>query len=192
MSTLIYRECWKEIPPARPVTQEHVSHPDLILSLHGPGRMGLKKSHHNEIEGDPYYIWSGKCIDSWALSLMHEKLFINFEDAGRVRLCSKQSGGHRLKLIVKPFDSPWLVSDQSAGESQDWREFEFHPLSMSWQLMNIDEVKVLGKAPPESLTKIDAIGITDLAAGGGSDACSRLAWIEVWGGKVLRPAVTGK
>lgn len=192
MGALIYRESWKEIPPARPVTQDHVAHPDLILSLHGPGRRGLKKSHHSEIEGDPYYIWSGKCDGRWALSLMHKKLFINFEDAGRVRWCAKQSGGHCLKLIVKSVDGPWLVSDQSAGGSKDWREFEFHPLSLSWQLLDIDDVTVMGKAPATSLAKIEAIGFTDLMAGGGSEACSRLAWIEVWGGKVLRPMGRGE
>ena len=186
MDTLIYRESWTAIPPARPVTQEHVSHPDLILSLHGPGRMGLKKSHHSEIEGDPYYIWSGTCEHSWALSLSHSKLLVNFEVAGMVRWCSRQSGAHRLRLIVKSVDGPWLVSDQSAGGSEDWREFEFRPLSLSWRLLDIDEVKVMGEAPAPSLTKIDAIGFTDLVAGGGSNACSRLAWIEVWGGEVCR------
>jgi hypothetical protein len=188
MGALIYRESWKEIPPARPVTQEHVSHPELILSLHGPGRMGLKKSHHAEIAGDPYYIWSGKCEGIWALSLRHNRFFINFEDAGMVRGRANQSGGHRLRLIVKPVDGPWLVSDQFAGGSEHWREFEFRPLSLSWRLLDIDEVKVMGKAPAVSLTKIDAVGFTDLSAGAGSEACSRLAWIEVWGGEVLRPA----
>ena len=191
MGALIYRESWKPIPPARPVTQEHVAHPDLVLSLHGPGGAGLKKSHHSEIAGDPYYIWSGKSVGSWALSLMHNKLFINFEDAGRVRFCSKQSGGHDLRLVVKLAEGPWLISDQSAGESEDWREFEFRPLSLSWRLLDIDEVKVMGTAPASSLTKIDAVGFADLAAGGGSDACSRLAWIEVWGGAVLRSVGRG-
>jgi hypothetical protein len=128
MSIFIYRETWKKIPPARPITQEHVSRPDLILSLHGPGRTGLKKSHHSEIAGDPYYVWSGSCEGSWALSLRRNKLLVNFEDAGMVRWCSRQSGGHRLRLIVKSVDGPWLVSDQFAGDSEDWREFEFRPL----------------------------------------------------------------
>lgn len=187
MGALIYRESWKEIPPARPVTQDHVAHPDLMLSLHGPGGMGLKKSHHSEIAGDPYYIWSGKSEGSWALSLMHNKLFINFEDAGRVRFCSKQSGGHGLRLVVKPADGSWLIGDQFAGESEDWREFEFRPLSLSWRSLDIDAVKVMGEVLAPSLAKIEAVGFADLSAGGGSEACSRLAWIEVWGGAVLRP-----
>lgn len=192
MGTLIYRECWKETPPARPVTQEHVAHPDLILALHGPGRAGLKKSHHSDIAGDPYYLWSGKCSGNWAVSLMHRKTIVNFADAGLVRGRAKPSGGCRLRLIVKPSDGAWLVSDQSAGGWDGWRDFEFEPLLLSWQLLDIDEVKIMGKAVSVPLTAIDAIGFTDLMAGGGSEACSRLAWIEVWGGEVARPRELGE
>lgn len=184
---LIYREGWKEGPAARPITQEHVSHPDLVLALHGPGSLGLKKSHHNEIAGEPYYIWSGKCEGNWALSLRHRGVFVNLEEGGLIRWCSKQSGGHRLKLIVKSLAGPWLVSDQSADPSVDWREFEFRFPSLSWHLLDIDEVEMLGKAPAVPLMAIDAIGFTDLKRGGGSEACSRLAWIEVWGREVPRP-----
>jgi len=184
--TLIYREGWREGAPARPITQEHVSHADLILSLHGPGSLGLKKSHHSEIAGEPYYIWSGKCEGNWALSLRHKRLLINLKETGTVRWCSKQSGGHRLKLIVKSLAGPWMVSDQSAGPSVDWREFEFRFPSLSWHLLDIEEVEMLGKAPAAPLMAIDAIGFTDLKRGGGSEACSRLAWIEVWGSEVPR------
>jgi len=51
---LFFREDWKEIPAATPVTQEHVGHPDLILSLYGPGKLGIKKSHHEKPADDPY------------------------------------------------------------------------------------------------------------------------------------------
>ena len=45
---LFFREDWKETPQALPATQADVSNPDLILSLHGPGASGVKKSHHAE------------------------------------------------------------------------------------------------------------------------------------------------
>jgi hypothetical protein len=186
MGALIFREQWNETPPARPVTQDHLSHPNLIVSLHGPGRLGLKKSHHSEIAGDPPYIWSGKCAGPWALSLQHGALLINLEEAGMVRWCSRQSGGHRLRLIVKPCGASWLVSDQFAGVSAGWREFEIPAASLTWQLLDIAAIRPMGAAPAMPLTEIDAIGFSDLEAGGGSEACSRLAWFEVWGGKVAR------
>jgi hypothetical protein len=45
---MFFREDWKELAAATPVTQEHVGHPDLIMSLHGPGKLGIKKSHHEK------------------------------------------------------------------------------------------------------------------------------------------------
>src|SRR5688572_26719766 len=63
--SLFFREDWKEIPAATPVTQEHVVNKDLILGLHGPGRDSIKKSHHDDPADDPYYIWSGLCKGNW-------------------------------------------------------------------------------------------------------------------------------
>src|SRR5690606_33660078 len=45
-SNLFFREDWKESEAALPVTQEHVANPNLVLSLHGPGKEGVKKSNH--------------------------------------------------------------------------------------------------------------------------------------------------
>ena len=57
--SLYFREDWKEIPFALPITPAHVNNPELGMETHGPGRLGIKKSHHEEIENDPFYVWSG-------------------------------------------------------------------------------------------------------------------------------------
>ncbi|PYT32196.1 MAG: hypothetical protein DMG57_02625 [Acidobacteria bacterium] len=66
---LFFREDWKEIPAATPITQEHVAAADLILSLYGPGKANIRKSHHDTPADDPYYVWSGECEGNWAVSL---------------------------------------------------------------------------------------------------------------------------
>ena|SRR2546421_9320974 len=53
---LFFREDWKEIPAATPVTKEHVSAADLILSLYGPGKANIRKAHHDTPADDPYYL----------------------------------------------------------------------------------------------------------------------------------------
>jgi hypothetical protein len=188
MAKLLFREDWSSKPAARPVSQDHLSNPGLILRLHGPGSAGLKKSHHDEVPGDPYYIWSGRCEGPWALSLRHKGFFINFGDAGRVRFLSKPSGGHRLSLIVKPEDGDWLISDAFVESSDQWLEHEFKTPALSWRTLDIGKVQASGKVSRVSLGRIDAVGFTDLSAGQGSDACSRLAWIEVWGDEIARPS----
>src|SRR5689334_10861828 len=58
---LFFREDFKETPAATPITQEHIVNPNLILSLYGAGKDGMRKSHHDTPSDDPYYIWDGSC-----------------------------------------------------------------------------------------------------------------------------------
>ena len=51
---LFFREDWKEIAAATPVTQEHVANPKLQVALYGPGKDGIRKSHHDTPKDDPY------------------------------------------------------------------------------------------------------------------------------------------
>lgn len=201
----ILRAVWKAIPAARPVTQEHVDHADLLLGLCGPGAGQIKKSHHEHIPGDPYYIWSGKCIGAWALTLRHRSVLIDLSRAGLIRWRARQSGSRRLRLLVKPEQGPWLVSEAFDGASTDWHEFEIEIASTDWRRFDIETctaqtaVTMRDALPGEpsahssaddaiglGFDRIDAVGVTDLMPGGGSDNCSRLDWIEVWGRAVPR------
>ena len=123
---LAWREDWKETPAALPITQEHVANPDLILELHGPGKDGIKKSHHDTPKDDPYYVWSGECRGAWAVSLRHRSAWVDLTGLGRIRWRARQEGFRRLRLIVRLADGRWLVSDQSDDHSRDWRVREFN------------------------------------------------------------------
>jgi len=82
----------------------------------------------------------------------------------------------------------WLISDQFDGPSKDWRITEFNINDINWWSFDIETVKELKPISLEEidLSKVDEIGCTDLMRGGGSSACSRLDWIEVYGKSVLR------
>jgi hypothetical protein len=176
---LVFREDWKETPAATPATQDHVANPDLVLTLHGPGRDSIKKSHHDQPADDPYYIWSGDTKAPWAISLRHRAGPIDLSGRSRVRWRAKQSGFHELHLIVQIGEQQWLVSDQSDGPSPDWREREFALANLTWRTLDINQI-VEGRAVERpNLSKVLAIGVTDLRAGGGTPASSRLDWIEV-------------
>jgi peptidoglycan/xylan/chitin deacetylase (PgdA/CDA1 family) len=177
-----FREDWRDTPPATPVTQEHVANPDLILTVHGPGRDRVKKSHHDQPADDPYYIWSGDTTAPWAVSLRHRRGPLDLSGPARVRWRAKQSGFHELRLIVQVDAEAWLVSDQSDGASADWREREFSIPDLTWR--SLDVTRLVEGRPVErpDLSKVLAIGVTDLRAGGGTPASSRLDWMEVYGG----------
>jgi hypothetical protein len=176
-----FREDWKEIPAATPVTQDHVANPDLILTVHGPGRDGVRKSHHDQPADDPYYIWSGEATGPWAVSLRHRRGPIDLSGPARIRWRAKQSGFYELRLIVQVGAAQWLVAEQSDGASADWREREFRVPELTWRALDITRVVEGRPVEKPDLSKVLAIGVTDLRAGGGTPASSRLDWIEVYG-----------
>lgn len=180
---LLFREDWKELPPEFPISQSRVAHPDLLLSLYGPGEHGIKHSHHDWIENDPYYVWSGACPGNWAVGLRLRTGRLDLSGDSKIRWRSKQSGFRQLRIILRTAEGKWLVSDQSDGESKDWRVKEFDLSTIHWRELNISRVTEEKPVENPDLTQIEEVGFTDLMPGGISLACSRLDWIEVYGQK---------
>lgn len=178
---LFFREDWAEIAAATPITPEHVSNSELVLSLHGPGRSGIRKSHHDRPADDPFYVWSGDCPANWAVSLRHRESDVDLTGLAKIRWRSKQSGFRQLRVIVKLAGGPWLVSDAFDGPSADWREREINIADIRWRVLDIEKIAELNWAPEPNLSRIEEVGVTDLMSGGGTPASSRLDWIEVYG-----------
>ena len=183
---LFFREDFAETPPATPVTQAHIANPDLILSLYGPGKEGVKKSHHDQPADDPYYIWTGTCSAPSAVTLRHKTSLADLTGQAKLRWRTKQSGFRLLRIVLKLADGTWLVSDQHDDASDDWRVREFNFSDIRWRRLEIKTITEGAWEPAPDLSKVDEIGFTDLMAGGGSAACSRVDWIEVYGRPVGR------
>ena len=184
---LFFREDWKEIAAALPVSQEHVSNSGIVLHLYGPASNQIKKSNHPEIKNDPYYIWSGECKANWAVGLRHRNNAVDLSgENARIKIRSKQSGFRQLRIILKLGDGTWLVSDQAAVYTADWEEQEFRIPDIRWRKLDIERITEAAWADHPDLRDVDEIGFTDLMAGGGTPASSRLDWIEVWGTAVPR------
>jgi hypothetical protein len=179
---LVFREDWKTTPVATPITQDHVATDGLILALHGPGKQRIRKSHHDRPADDPYYLWSGLCQGRWAFSLRPERYSINLSapDA-KLRLRTKQSGGHQLYAIVRVQGEGWYVSTQSLPTTADWKEFELKIADLNWSRFDIDKIVREKDERPASLEVVEEIGLTDLRPGNRTRASSRVDWIEVWG-----------
>jgi hypothetical protein len=178
---LFFREDWKETPPETPVTQAHVANPDLVLSLHGPGKAGIRKSHHDKPADDPYYIWTGECPATCALSLRHKSASVDLTGLAKIRWRAKQTGFRELRPILKLADGTWLIGNQSDGPSQDWRARECNISDIRWRRLDIAKVTEGAWVDRPDLTKVSEIGWTDLMPGGGTPASSRVDWIEVYG-----------
>jgi len=184
--SIFFREDWKEIPAATPVTQDHVTNQNLKLNLYGLGKDSIRKSHHDQPIDDPYYIWSGLCQNNWAVTLKDVDHYVDLSEYAKIIWRSKQSGFRYLHIILKLADGTWLVSDQSDGKSKDWRIYEFNLADIDWYKLDITNLTEGSLVDHPDLTKVDEIGFTDLMRGGQSIACSRLDWIEVFGNAVTR------
>jgi acetyl esterase/lipase len=185
---LYFREDWKEIPFALPITPEHVNNPDLRMETHGPGRLGIKKSHHEEIENDPFYIWSGMCNMPWALSLRKQGTLVDLSsNSAKVVWRSRQSGGHALHLLVKLPEERWFISEQSDPSSKDWHDTTFKISDLSWRYFSIIKCVAGEKVSTPDLREVEQIGFTDQMAGKSSNFSSRLDWIEVYGKEKKAP-----
>ena len=183
---LFFREDWKETPPETPVTQAHVANKDLLLTLHGPGKAGIKKSNHDQPADDPFYIWSGEATGNWAVSLRHATHDVDLSGQSHIRWRAKQAGFRLLRPIIKLASGIWLVADGFDDASADWRECDFVIADLKWRRLDIEKVIEGRQVTSPDLSRVVEIGFTDLMTGGGSDACSRLDWIEVWGKPVAR------
>ena len=181
---LFFREDWKEIEAALPVTKDHVANPELILSLYGPASGAIKKSNHPNIPNDPFYIWSGECKANWAVGLRVRDKVADLRGNSKIKIRSKQSGFRQLRIILKLADGSWMVSDAFAGPTEEWEEKEFLIPEIRWRKLNIETVAEGPWVQDPDLSEVVEIGFTDLMSGGGTPASSRLDWIEVYGKSV--------
>jgi len=183
---LFFREDWKEIPPAQPVNQDHLTNPNLVLGLYGGAVDSMRKSNHDHPVDGPFYVWSGLNPSNWALTLKDPGSYVDLNEFAKIKWRTKQSGFRCLRILLKLADGTWLVSDQCDCHSADWRIREFNISDINWYTLDIKSITEQKPIDNPDLSKVDEIGITDLMAGGRSVACSRLDWLEVYGKAVKR------
>jgi hypothetical protein len=183
---LFFREDWKETPPEIPLSQNHVSNPDLLLQLYGAGKDSLKKSNHDRPVDDPFYVWSGLCLENWLVSLKHKEYNVDLTGFAKIRWRAKQTGLRQLRIALKLASGTWLVSDLSDGPTKDWQIKKFNIEDINWYRLDIDRVAEVGPVSNPDLSNVEEIGFTDLMPGGKSASCSRLDWIELDGKPVKR------
>ena len=87
---LFFREDWKEIPAEIPLSQKHVDNSLLSVQLYGAGKDSIKKSNHEKPVDDPFYIWSGLCLENWMVTLRHNKHNVDLSGFAKIRWRSKQ------------------------------------------------------------------------------------------------------
>lgn len=195
---IFFHEDWTQTPPVTPITQHEVVSPNLILTLWGPGKEGIRRSHHTPLPvDDPYYTFSGPAKGNWAVTLRDKANYVDLTGVAKLKWRINESGLRALHVIVRLANGKWYVSEQSDGPTSDWREREFNFRDFTWQSFEPNSVVEMGPAGKIDLSKVDEVGYTDLMTGGDVSGCpsgcaaSRLDWIEVQGWPVPRDGSPG-
>jgi hypothetical protein len=183
---LLFREDFKETAAATPITPEHLANPEVVLASYGPGRLGLKKSHHDTPADDPFYVWDGTCEGNCAPTLRHKAFYADLTGLAKIRWRTKQSGFRRLHVVLKLAGGAWLVSDPVEAASADWRETEIPMRDLRWRQLDIRTLVEGAAVERPDLSRVDEIGWSTLMTGGGTPASSRVDWIEVYARAVPR------
>ncbi len=177
---LFFREDFRETPAATPITQEHIVNPKVLLSLYGPGKDGMKKSHHDTPADDPFYIWDGTCEGNCAATLRDKTSYADLTEQAKIQWRTKQSGFRRLHIILKLAGGVWLVSEPVEAASGDWRESEAVLQDLHWRRLDIRTLVEGASAERPDLSRVDEIGWSTLMTGGNTPASSRVDWIAVY------------
>jgi len=185
---LLFREDFTETAAATPITQEHLSSSNLLLGLYGPGRQGMKKSHHDTPADDPFYIWDGTCEGNCAATLRDKTVYADLTGLAKIHWRTKQSGFRRLHIVLKLAGGAWLVSDAVEGVSTDWRESEIPIQDLRWRQLNVGTLVEGAIVDRPDLSRVDEIGWSTLMTGGGTPASSRVDWVAVYARPVPRQA----
>ena len=158
------------------------------MAAYGPGKAGLKKSHHDTPADDPYYVWDGTCEGNCGITLRDKSNYADLTSLAKIRWRTKQSGFRRLHIILKLAGGAWLVSDPVESASTDWRETECPMQDMRWRRLDIATLVEGAIVEHPDLSRVDEIGWSTMMTGGGTPASSRVDWIAVYARGVPREA----
>jgi SAM-dependent methyltransferase len=177
---------WRPGEPVRPLTQAHLAGEELELGLHGPGAAGLKRSHHADVAGDPWYLWSGGAAGPWAVTFRPRSGPVPVGAGACLRWRSRQSGTNRLRPIAATADGRWYIAEPGTAASADWCVDELAIVHADWRPLDLARLCVgatVTPAPWGSAGSVAAVGVADLEPGAGSERCARLDWLELHAGR---------
>jgi hypothetical protein len=182
---LFFKEAWKqnEGGSEQHLTQANVSNPDLEVKSVCVAGEGVLMTGFDNNDANPTHTWNGTCETSNMFTLRHKTKVADLTGQARVKVISKTSGFHTLRLVVKNMDGAWMIADRLIGSPTDWLTEEFAVSDLKW--LRLDAAKVLTKGtilPSPELGAIDEIGIADLMPGSGHGAggWADVAQIEVY------------
>jgi len=190
---VFFSETWKQqtkFTYQAPMTQDHVSNPNLDLKIYGGGPAGATILFTQHDAAEPGHGWNGMCNPTCALSLKDRNSYADLTGLAHISLQSYVNGFHQVRPIIKLADGTWLVGDVAIGTSSEYHTTDFLVQDVRWKKLDIAHVLEAndGRWVTPDLSRVDEIGWTDLTAGNGhgQGGWAGVGKIEVYGKAVAR------
>ena len=179
---LLFKETWKLLPESVVLTQEHVTNPDLEMTLYG------KEHELSPASGTPH-IWTGVCSPACGVTLKLKDSYADLSGRAHIMWHSRTSGYHQIRPFLKMPDGTLLAGDFADENPYDYRTVDFNLAQVRWLV--VDPATLVTKGvflPTVDLSKVDEVGFIDLTPGSGHGfgGYSTVGNFEVYGKPVPR------
>jgi len=195
---LLFMESWQQSDAAlgRPMSshasdndyylagQNAVQNNDLELGLYGY-RSGDITVYEHEGRID---LWTGLAGSPVAVTLKSRRGFIDLRGLARMRAIVRTNYLHTLHPVIKLANGTLAVGSQSIQTGGAFLSIEVAFENQDWFVLDPEEVSVGGAVLDPDLSRIDEVGLANLATGGGhgSAGWSNISTVEVFANTIAR------
>ena len=199
---LLFRETWLQPPGAKPVgqgdgtddvvTRLTTANLPLVvankrLELHVYGKDGyLVRTAQHFGRND---LWSGMASTPVAVTLRDKANYLDLTGQARVRWIVRTNSVSLLHPIVKLADGTYIVARRAIETGGEFLSVELSFNDMKWFKLDPEKVVPVGaEVKNPDLTRVDEIGMANLAPGGGHGTAGsiNLSDVEVYARPVPR------
>jgi len=167
---LLFSEGW-QLPPhtGEPTdenmrfTQAVVTDPRIEVTLYGPDASVIRAAEH---EGR-IDLWTGMASSPVAVTVRDRRDYVDLTDAARLSWIVRTNAIHTLYPVVKLVDGALIVGDRAITTDGEFLQVEIAFSGMRWYGLDPVNVVVLVEVISPDLTRVDEVGLTTLAPGGG-------------------------
>jgi len=187
----LFRETWRLPPHTGEPTDENmrftpavVTDARIAVTLYGRDASVVRAAEH---EGR-IDLWTGMAASPVAVTVRDRRNYVNLTDAARLRWIVRTNAIHTLYPVVKLADGRLLVGDRGVTTHGEFLQVEVAFGGMRWYALDPDRVVVLAEVRDPELRKVDEVGLTTLAPGGGHGIAgsANLSTVELFAYPVSR------
>src|SRR5262249_38716320 len=142
---LFLSEGWKALSTpaddhgAWPASQQAVSSPALLLTLHGTSSREIQiVAVRGSADTYPLNLWTGTTTSPSAATLRDRTNFVDLSSPlAKIRWTVRTSGFHQVRPLIKLADGTWLVGDHTTGPASDFVQSDVPIADVHWIKVDI-------------------------------------------------------